>query len=92
MQRQDFDFELPPDLIAQDPASARDGSLLLDVPTFGPFRIDHFPSIVEQFRGDEVLVVNDTKVVPARVWARRPQVDVWRCSLSRHSIIKPSTP
>ncbi|MGC6418868.1 MAG: tRNA preQ1(34) S-adenosylmethionine ribosyltransferase-isomerase QueA [Bradymonadia bacterium] len=67
MQRQDFDFELPPDLIAQDPACARDGSLLLDVPTSGPFRIDHFPSIVEQFRGDEVLVVNDTKVVPARV-------------------------
>ena len=35
------------------------------------FRIDHFPTIVEQFRGDEILVVNDTKVVPARVLGQK---------------------
>lgn len=68
MQRTDFHFELPPDLIAQRPAAERGGSrlLVLDGPSGGledrQFR--DFPALLR--RGD-LLVLNDTRVVPARV-------------------------
>ncbi len=69
----DFDYELPPELIAQTPLGARDASRLLVLErgtgaiSHSQFR--HFPGLVE--RGDAV-VVNDSKVIPARLLARRP--------------------
>ncbi len=67
MHRQDFDFDLPEALIAQRPAAERAGSRLMRVPARGAVQVAPFPSILEAFEGDEVLVLNDTKVVPARV-------------------------
>lgn len=70
MRRSDFNYDLPPELVAQRPATRRAGSRLLrvgaDAPTIGPF-----DSVLEAFSGDEVLVVNDTRVVPARVRGRK---------------------
>lgn len=67
MRLADFDYLLPPDLIAQHPSARRGESRLLNVPTRGPFSAGPFAEILQYFRGDEVLVVNDTRVVPARV-------------------------
>ncbi|MBU0549882.1 tRNA preQ1(34) S-adenosylmethionine ribosyltransferase-isomerase QueA [Myxococcota bacterium] len=67
MRRQDFHFDLPPELIAQRPAARRDESRLLRLLPGLPPTITPFHTILDLFRGDEVLVLNDTKVVPARV-------------------------
>jgi len=62
----DFDFELPPDLIAQDPAAERSGSRLLDGRGEAPAdrRFAELPALLQE--GD-LLVVNDTRVVKARL-------------------------
>ncbi len=67
VRRSDFHFDLPDDLVAQRPAERREGSRLMRVPLAGAPTIHSFESVVDAFRGDEVLVVNDTRVVPARV-------------------------
>ncbi len=66
-----FDFELDRDLIAKEPANPRDTSRLLDLSVEGKITDRHFydlPNILE--KGD-VLVFNDTKVIPARLYAQR---------------------
>ena len=67
----DFDFELPPELIAQHPAAERSASRLLDgrgpVPQDRGFR--DLPSLLQP--GD-LLVFNDTRVVKARLYGRKP--------------------
>ncbi len=61
----DYHFDLPPELIAQEPVAERDASRLLHV---SERLSDHaFPAIVELVPADSVLVVNDTRVIPARV-------------------------
>lgn len=72
MRLSDYDFELPPERIAQHPSAERGQSRLLQVPVEGPFQIGPFAEIVDAFRGDEVLVVNDTRVVPARIFGKKP--------------------
>ena len=67
MRRQDFHFELPDELIAQRPTVDRVASRLMHVMGDGSHPIASFPSIIEAFSGHEVLVLNDTRVVPARV-------------------------
>ena len=66
-------YELPPSLIAQTPAEKRDSSrlLVLDRETGG---IEHrvFTDIVSYLRPGDALVVNDTKVIPARVMGKNP--------------------
>jgi len=66
----DFDFVLPPQRIAQHPAHPRDSARLLHVRPDG--LVDHtvrdLPSLL---RPGDVLVVNDTRVIPARLAARR---------------------
>ena len=71
MRRQDFHFDLPDELIAQRPTPDRQGSRLMLVGDSAPHRITPFGEIVSQFRGDEILVVNDTRVVPARVKGKK---------------------
>ena len=71
MRRQDFHFDLPDELIAQRPTPDRQGSRLMLVGETAPHRITPFCEIVSQFRGDEILVVNDTRVVPARVKGKK---------------------
>ena len=68
---QDFDFDLPDELIAQRPSESRGGSQLMRLmpnvdPIFSPFA-----SIIESFTGNEVLVLNDTRVVPARLHGQK---------------------
>ena len=72
MKRTDFTFELPPELIAQHPPSERTDSRLMWLDSVRDYRVSSFPDIVNAFRGDEVLVVNDTRVVPARFYGRKP--------------------
>ncbi len=72
MRLSDFDYDLPPELIAQAPASERAASRLLQV-AGGQCRLDDhifadLPSLLEP--GD-LLVVNDTRVIPARVHGRK---------------------
>jgi S-adenosylmethionine:tRNA ribosyltransferase-isomerase len=68
----EFDYELPERLIAQEPASRRDKSRLLIVDratgTFSDTVFDHLP---EYLRSGDVLVLNNTRVFPARLIGRR---------------------
>ncbi len=68
MKTDDFDFELPEHLIAQTPIDKRDESklLILDKDT-GNITHKHFLDIVDYLDENDVLVLNDTKVMPARL-------------------------
>jgi S-adenosylmethionine:tRNA ribosyltransferase-isomerase len=67
-----FDYELPPELIAQEPAERRDSSRMMVLDrAAGTFRHGNFPEIVDLLRTGDCLVVNDTKVIPARLIGRR---------------------
>jgi S-adenosylmethionine:tRNA ribosyltransferase-isomerase len=64
----EFDFSLPPELIAQTPVSQRDQSRLMIVDrTRQQISHDGFARIGDYLQPDDVLVVNDTKVIPARL-------------------------
>ncbi len=67
----DFDFALPPDLIAQHPAPERSGSRLLD--GTGPAPADRiFRELPSLLREGDLLVFNDTRVVKARLFGGKP--------------------
>lgn len=69
----DFDFHLPDELIAQRPVEQRDRSRLLVVDrASGELRHGHFADVVELVRPGDVLVLNETRVFPARLRGRRP--------------------
>lgn len=68
MKLSDLDFKLPVDLIAQHPAERRDGSRMLVVDRGKGSLEDHsFVDIVNILRADDVLVLNNTRVFPARL-------------------------
>jgi len=68
MKLTDFDYHLPPDRIAQSPLQQRDASRLLVVDRgSGAFHHTQFSQIGEYLPSNTVLVVNDTKVIPARL-------------------------
>jgi S-adenosylmethionine:tRNA ribosyltransferase-isomerase len=73
----ELDYDLPPTLIAQHPEARRDESRLLvyDRVSGG---VDHrrFAELPDVLRGDELVVVNDTRVVPARIPIERPKGEV----------------
>ncbi len=68
----DFDYDLPEELIATEPASPRDSSrlLVLDKKT-GEMEHRHFSDIVDYLDEGDVLVLNDSKVIPARLMAKK---------------------
>ena len=68
MKLSDFDYELPEELIAQTPIKTRDQSrlMVLDKKT-GEFAHKHFYDIKRELHKGDVLVLNDTKVIPARL-------------------------
>ena len=68
----DYDYELPPERIAQTPADRRDGSRLmrLDRRT-GALAHHRFDALAERLEPGDALVVNDTAVVPARLLGRK---------------------
>ena len=68
MRVSDFDFELPENLIAQTPILKRDSSRLLVLDkTTGEVEHKTFLNIIDYLNKDDVLVINDTKVMPARL-------------------------
>lgn len=69
MKRQDFYYELPPELIAQEPLGDRASSRLmcLDKVT-GEIRHKHFYDIIDELNPGDCLILNDTKVIPARLY------------------------
>ena len=69
----ELDYELPEDLIAQSPAEPRDASRLMVVDV-GRNTIDHhtFRDLPDFLRPGDALILNETKVIPARVEARKP--------------------
>ena len=71
MRSSELDYDLPPELVAQHPAARRDGSrlLVLDRAT-GTIRHRTFADLPTEL-GGELVVVNDTRVVPARLKLRR---------------------
>jgi S-adenosylmethionine:tRNA ribosyltransferase-isomerase len=73
MRVADFDFELDPLLIAQSPARERDASrlLVLDRET-GATRHRTFSELPDLLRAGDLLVLNDTRVIPARLIGRKP--------------------
>lgn len=72
MQLDDFDFDLPDELIAQHPASERSASRLLVVPV-APAEFVHttFNDIGSFLRGGDLLILNDTRVIKARLFGRK---------------------
>lgn len=65
----DFHYELPPDLIAQQPLAQRSASRLLHLDSAGLQPVDRqFTGLPELLRAGDLLVFNDTRVIPARLY------------------------
>lgn len=72
MKLTDFSYELPKELIAQHPAEPRDHSrLMLYDKQSGAVEHRHFYDLVEELHAGDVLVFNDSKVIPARLYGHR---------------------
>lgn len=107
MYLHDFDYELPPDLIAQEPAQQRESSRLMTVDrSSGLIDETVFSRIPECFRPGDLLVVNDTRVIPARLIGRKASGgkvevflvrrlqqpgEVWNCLIRASKAPKPGT-
>ena len=94
MKTADFYYDLPQELIAQDPLLDRSSSRLMHVPLDGEeFEHLHFKDILKFLRAGDCLVINDTKVIPARLYGhkkdtgavieilllKRRENDIWEC-------------
>jgi len=72
MKLNDFNYELPEELIAQHPVEKRDHSRLFILNRFtGEFTHQHFFDIIDYLNPGDVLVVNDSKVFPARLLGQK---------------------
>ncbi len=73
MKTHDFWFDLPEELIAQTPLQQRDSSRLLKLDrTSGEVTHKHFYDIVDELQPGDCLVMNDSRVLPARLLGHRP--------------------
>lgn len=71
---EDFDFDLPEELIAQTPLSDRSSSRLLVVDReTGKFEDKHFYNIIDELEPGDALVMNDTRVLPARIYGEKQE-------------------
>jgi len=69
----DFDYNLPEELIAQTPLEKRDNSKLMVLDrTTGKITHEVFHNIINYLEKDDILVLNDTKVMPARIIGEKP--------------------
>lgn len=74
MNTADFDFHLPEELIAQTPLEKRDASKLLIVNReTGEMQDKHFHSIIDMLEPGDALVMNDTRVLPARLYGQKEE-------------------
>ena len=106
MKTDDFDFYLPEKLIAQTPLEKRDSSrlLVLDKKT-GEINHRHFTDIIDYMEEGDTLVLNDTKVMPARLYGVKEETlavvevlllkdegdNVWECLTKPAKRIKEGT-
>ena len=106
MNIEDFDFDLPEELIAQTPLEKRDASklLVLDKET-GEISHKHFYDVLDYMEKGDTLVLNDTKVIPARLYGVKEDTgavievlllkekggDVWQCLTKPAKRIKVGT-
>ena len=72
MKKSDFYYDLPEELIAQTPLAQRDHSrlMLLDRKT-GRMEHKHFYDVIDQLSPGDCLVINDTRVLPARLYGHK---------------------
>ena len=91
----DFFYDLPEELIAQHPSAQRDASRLMVLDRENDtIEHKHFFDIIDYLRPDDVLVINDSKVIPARLYGhsesredaslellllRQHELDTWEC-------------
>jgi S-adenosylmethionine:tRNA ribosyltransferase-isomerase len=92
MKINDFDYELPPERIAQWPLGERDASrmLLLDRTT-GAWTDTSFREFPTLLRGDELIVMNNARVIPARLFGRRKGIHadpVGKHNPARHEFLQ----
>lgn len=71
-----FDFELDKELIAKQPAEPRDHSRLLDLSQEDAIRDRYFYDLPDLLQAGDLLVFNDTKVIPARLYGMRGEAKV----------------
>jgi S-adenosylmethionine:tRNA ribosyltransferase-isomerase len=71
MRLDDFDFALPRGLIADHPCEPREAARLLAIPASAGFEDRHIADLPELLRPGDLLIFNDTKVIPARLVGRR---------------------
>jgi len=77
MKTSDFDFDLPPELIAQKPLPVRSDSRMMVIDrTAGTVRHERFREFPGHLHPGEVMVLNDTRVIPARLWGTKEGKDV----------------
>ena len=95
LKTSDFFYDLPEELIAQHPESVRDNSRLMVLSREdGSITHKRFHDIIDYLRPDDVLVINDSKVIPARLYGhvegreeakiellllRQGELDTWEC-------------
>ncbi|MDP9196021.1 MAG: tRNA preQ1(34) S-adenosylmethionine ribosyltransferase-isomerase QueA [Pseudomonadota bacterium] len=76
MKTGDFDFDLPPERIAAAPASPRDSARMLCLPAGQPLQDRHVRDLPALLCPDDLLVFNDTRVIPARLSGKRGEARV----------------
>ena len=106
MKLSEFDFYLPEELIAQTPLKQRDHSRLMVVNRKNQTITDkHFYDIVDHLHEGDVLVRNNTKVIPARLYGEKPATgahvevlllkdmgnNVWECLVGNAKVVKVDT-
>ena len=106
MKTDDFDFGLPEELIAQTPLERRDASKLLVLDkTTGEISHRHFTDVIDYMEKGDTLVLNDTKVMPARLYGVKEETgavievlllkdegnNVWECLTKPAKRIKEGT-
>ena len=104
MHINDFDYELPQELIAQTPAQKRDCSRLMVVDRkTGEVAHKHFYDIIDELKPTDCLVLNNSKVLPARLYGtkegtgakveflliKRIEGDVWETMVRPGKRLKP---
>ncbi len=106
MNTSDFWYELPEELIAQTPLGQRDASRMLHLdPKTGEIEHRHFTDILDYLRPGDCLVLNDTRVLPARIYGvkeetgavveflllKQKELDLWECLCKPGKRAKPGT-
>ncbi len=106
MNKSDFFYDLPEELIAQHPVEPRDSSRLMTVDKIsGEFQHKHFYDILDELREGDCLILNNTRVLPARIFGIKDGTgakvefllltnkgdDVWECITGPGKRAKPGT-